>query len=88
MDIFLTIMLWHVRAAHLQFLRALEIDIADNEGDLHDGLTVSSDLGSGKNDGVSYELGIGYPTLQSIMSGIKNILTIKVMGCYILCYIT
>ena len=27
-DIFLTIMLWHVRAAHLQFLLASERDIA------------------------------------------------------------
>ena len=51
-------MQWHVRAAHLQFLRALESDIAEDEGGLHDGLTVSSDLGSRKNDGVSCELGI------------------------------
>ena len=51
-------MWWHVRAAHLQFLLALESNIADDERDLINGLTVSSDLGSGKNDGVSCELGI------------------------------
>ena len=55
--------------------------MADEEGDLHDGLMVSSDydLGYVKNDGVSCELGIRYPTLQSIVSGSKNILTIKVL---------
>ena len=66
-DIFLTILRWHVRAAHLQFLRALESDLADE--DENDRLVVQSDMESGRNDGISCELGIRYPTLQSIMSG-------------------
>ena len=80
-DIFLTIMRWHVRAAHLQFLQALESDLADDDD--NDGLSVSAELESAKNDGISCELGIRYPTLQSIMSGNKNILFIKVIICYI-----
>ena len=59
--------------------------MADDELDLHNGLAVSFDLGSGKNDRVSCELGIPYPALKFIMSGKleKNILTIKVTRCYI-----
>ena len=76
-DIFLTILRWHVRAAHLQFLRALESDLADDEE--HDQMAVRSDIECGKNDGVSCELGIRYLTLQSIMSGSKNHLRIRVI---------
>jgi hypothetical protein len=74
-------MRWHVRAAHLQFLQALESDLADDDD--NDRLSMSAELESAKNDGISCELGIRYPTLQSIMSGNKNILSIKVIICYI-----
>jgi hypothetical protein len=80
-DIFLTIMRWHVRAAHLQFLQALESDMADDDD--NDRLSWKAEIESAKNDGISCELGIRYPTLQSIMSGNKNILSIKVIICYI-----
>ena len=73
-DIFFTILLWHVRAAHLQFLRSLESDLADE--DENDKLVVQSEFESGRNDGSSCELGIRYPTLQSIMSGSNNLLSI------------
>ena len=43
---------------------------------------------SGRNDGISCELGIRYPTLQSIMSGSNNLLSILVVQCYIVWYIT
>ena len=42
----------------MQFLRALEVDTADDERDLHDELAVNFFLGSGKNDGVWRELGM------------------------------
>jgi len=80
-DIFLTIMRWHVRAAHLQFLQALESDLVDNDD--NDELSWRAEIESAKNDGISCELGIRYPTLQSIMSGNKNILSIQVIICYI-----
>ena len=48
---------------NLQFLRALESDLADE--DENDKLAVQSDMESGRNDGISCELGIRYPTLQS-----------------------
>ena len=44
-------------------------------------LAVQSDIRSDKNDGISCEIGIRYPTLQSIMSGHKKILSIKVSNC-------
>ena len=60
----------HVLAAHLQFLLALEIDMAEDDEDLHDWLAVQADIRSDKNDGISCEIGIRYPTatLQSIIS--------------------
>ena len=80
-DIFLTLLRWHVRAAHLQYLRTLEVDMADT-GDHHDdddvGLSVITGFEADKNDGISCELGIRYPTLQSIMAGPRNHLSIQV----------
>ena len=77
-DIFLTILRWHVRAAHLQYLRNLEVDLADAEED-DDAISVISSLEADKNDGISCELGIRYPTLQAIMSGTRNHKSIKVI---------
>ena len=57
-----------MRAAHLQYLRNLEVDLADAEED-DDAISVISSLEADKNDGISCELGIRYPTLQAIMSG-------------------
>ena len=78
-DIFLTILRWHVRAAHLQYLRNLEADLADAEADDDgaDTLSVRAGIEADKNDGISCELGIRYPTLQSIM-GARNHLSIQV----------
>ena len=83
-DIFLTILRWHVRAAHLQYLRNLEADLADAEAD-DDGsasVSFSADFQADKNDGISCELGIRYPTLQSIMGG-RNHLSIQVQHAII-----
>ena len=68
-DIFLTLLRWHVRAAHLQYLRSLEVDMAD-AGDQDDdsGLSVVTGLEADRNDWISCELEIRYSTLQSIMA--------------------
>ena len=59
-DIFLTILRWHVRAAHLQYLRNLEADLADaeTEDDGADTLSVRVGIEADKNDGISCELGL------------------------------
>ena len=53
------------------------------DDDDNDRLSWKAEIESAKNDGISCELGIRYPTLQSIMSGNKNILSIQVIICYI-----
>ena len=82
-DIFLTLLRLHVRAAHLQYLRSLEVDMAD-AGDQDDdpGLSVVTGLEADRNDGISCELGIRYPTLQSIMAGQRNHISIQVHYTY------
>jgi hypothetical protein len=86
-DIFLTILRWHVRAAHLQYLCHLETDLADAEADNYrDILSFHADIAADKNDGISCELSlrIRYPTLQSIM-GAKNHLSIQVkLICHVI----
>ena len=81
-DIFLTILRWHVRVAHLQYLRNLEADLpasnAEADNDSADTLSVRAGIEADKNDGISCELGIRYPTLQSIM-GARNHLSIQVL---------
>lgn len=71
-------MRWHVRSAHLQYLRNLEIDLADADGGDDLSLEFVTDIEADKNDGISCELGIRYPTLQSIMAGKKNHLLLLV----------
>lgn len=71
-------MRWHVRSAHLQYLRNLEIDLADADGGDDLSLEFVTDIEADKNDGISCELGIRYPTLQSIMAGKKNHLLLQV----------
>jgi hypothetical protein len=85
-DVFLCIMRWHVRAAHLQYLRSLDVDAADAEAEGQDmdegevgpriaGMSQRDYLSSAGNDDIPCELGIRYPTLQAIMSGKRNIQT-------------
>ena len=71
-------MRWHVRSAHLQYLRNLEIDLADADGGDDLSLEFVTEMEADKNDGISCELGIRYPTLQSIMAGKKNHLSLQV----------
>jgi hypothetical protein len=69
-----------VEAAHLQYLRNLEVDLADAEdNNCTDELNATLALESDKNGGKSCLLDIHCPTLQSIVSGRKeNHLSIQV----------
>jgi hypothetical protein len=77
-EVFLTILRCHVREGHLQYLRNLEADLmdadqADSEPQAADTSESTRHLSNDKNDGISCELGIRYPTLQAILSGKKNV---------------
>ena len=76
-DVFLTILRWHVRDGHIQYLRNLQVDLQDADGDEEDETDLRP-LIADKDDGIFCELGIRYPILQSIMSGDKNHQTIQV----------
>jgi len=71
----------------LQYLRNLEVDVADADSSEDDlSLERLTELEADKNDGISCELGIRYPTLQSIMSGRKNHLSIQVNIAWYISY--
>jgi len=70
-------MRWHVRDGHIQYLRNLQVDLEDADGEEDDDTDLRL-LIADKDDGISCELGIRYPTLQAIMSGDKNHQTIQV----------
>ena len=62
---------------HIQYLRNLQVDLEDAAGEEDDDTDLRL-LIADKDDGISCELGIRYPTLQAIMSGDKNHQTIQV----------
>jgi len=66
-----------VRDGHIQYLRNLQVDLEDAAGEEDDDTDLRL-LIADKDDGISCELGIRYPTLQAIMSGDKNHQTIQV----------
>jgi hypothetical protein len=75
-----------MREGHLQYLRQLESDLIECGDDDSGDRPASSEIR--KNEAISCELGIRYPTLQAIMSGKKNIQTTKVnsLNIYIVTY--
>ena len=75
-DVFLTILKWHVREGHVQYLRTLQADLEDAEEEGDDDTDLRP-LMADKDDGISCELGIRYPMLQAILSGDKNRQTIQ-----------
>lgn len=81
-DVFLTILRCHVREGHLQYIQMMETDVRDCILDVEPDLQDEDDsLGSkivDKNESISCDLGIRYPTLQAILSGKKNIQTTHV----------
>ena len=92
-EVFLTILRWHVREGHLQYLRNLEVDLLDaalesarhgpGDSEYESESESAQDsstprLTNEKNDGISCELGIRNPTLQAILSGKKTVQTTTV----------
>ena len=65
-----------MRDCHIQYLRNLQVDLQDAGWDDEDDTDLRT-LIADKDDGISCELGIRYPTLQAIMSGDKNHQTIQ-----------
>ena len=72
---FLTLLKYHVREGHLQYLARLYSDLADE--DVSDIADKRLEIYQARNDAATCELGIRYPVLQSILSG-RNHQTIKV----------
>ena len=77
-EVFLKILRWHVRDGHIQYLHNLQVDLQDADRDEEDDTDLRPSIAD-KDDVISCELGIRYPTLQAIMSGDKNHQTIQVV---------
>ena len=73
-DVYLTVLRAHAREGHLQYLRSLEADLADAEQDEGDdaGESVPASSIDKEGEAGACELGIRYPTLQSIYAGKLN----------------
>ena len=74
-DVFLTILRYHIREGMLQYLRTLNEDLLEL-GEPEESLEARGARDAhyilDKNDSISCDLGIRYPTFQSIMSGKRN----------------
>jgi hypothetical protein len=76
-----------MREGHLQYLRQLESDLLERDDDGSGAQGNPALIASRKNEAISCELGIRYPTLQAIMSGKKNIQTTKVNSLIVCIYV-
>jgi hypothetical protein len=83
-EVYLTVLRAHAREGHLQYLKALEADLADAAPEDGDGAeeSVSAATVDNECEAVSCELGIRYPTLQSISAGKLNKQSIQVNIIY------
>ena len=82
--VYLTVLRAHSREGHLQYLRSLEADLADaaqDEGDEIEEAVAASTIDK-DFEAVACELGIRYPTLQSIYAGALNKQSIQVHIIY------
>ena len=66
-----------MRDGHIQYLHNLQVDLQDADRDEENDTDLKSLIADKDND-ISWELGMRYPTLQAIMSGVKNHQTIQV----------
>lgn len=77
-EVFLTILRYHVREGHLQYLLKLRADLMAQDEDDFDAPSAAMEQVdkdkkmSAKNDSISCDLGLRYPLLQSIFAGSKN----------------
>ena len=85
-EVYLTVLRAHSREGHLQYLRSLEADLADaaqDEGNGGEEGVAAYTVDTGKEcEAVACELGIRYPTLQSIYAGKLNKQSIQVNIIY------
>ena len=79
-EVYLTVLRAHSREGHLQYLRSLEADLADAAQEEGDGAeeSVAASAVDKECEAVACELGIRYPTLQSIYAGKLNKQSIQV----------
>ncbi len=80
-DVFLTVLRYHVRDGMIQYLRTLNEDLLElgEREERQEGRDARSlELSVDRNDSISCDLGIRYPTFQSIMSGKRNHLSLHV----------
>ena len=80
-DVFLTVLRYHVRDAMIQYLRTLNEDLfeLDEPEEMHEARGArDAAMLLDRNDSISCDLGIRYPTFQSIMSGKRNHLSLHV----------
>jgi hypothetical protein len=84
-EVYLTVLRAHSREGHLQYLRSLEADLADaaqeEEGDGAEE-SVAAPAVDKEGEAGACELGIRYPTLQSIYAGKLNKQSIQVYIIY------
>ncbi len=80
---FLTILRYHVREGHLQYLLKLQADLTGGEEDEDENAARAMERiegekrNSAKNDSISCDLGLRYPLLRSILAGSKNHQTLQ-----------
>jgi hypothetical protein len=88
-EVYLTILQAHSREGHLQYLRSLEADLADAAQEEGDGAKESVAASAVDKEGEpgACELGIRYPTLQSIYAGKSNEQSIQVNIMYDIMFI-
>ena len=80
-DVFLTVLRYHVRDGMIQYLRTLNEDLLElgEPEERQEGREArNAAFVSDRNDSISCDLGIRYPTFQSIMSGKRNHLSLHV----------
>ena len=83
-DVFLTILRYHFREGHLQYLQKLRADLAGEDDDHSEPVPAvmeqveSERKKSAKNDSISCNLGLRYPLIQLIFVGHKNHQTLHV----------
>jgi hypothetical protein len=87
-EVYLTVLRAHSREGHLQYLWSLEADLADAAQEEGDGAEESVTASSIDREGEAgaCELGIRYPTLQSIYAGKQNKQSIQVIIIYDIIY--
>ena len=82
-EVFLTILRYHVREGHLQYLLKLRADLTGGEEDEDENTARAMQRIEGekrmsaKNDSISCGLCLRYPLLQSILAGSKNHQTLQ-----------